>query len=151
MPELNNPLPRWRGFNLIELFSTTTEWQSIFPYEDNGKLLESDFRLISELGFDFVRIPMSYRFWNDGVDLLQMNDFIWRRTDQAVEWGEKYNLHVSLNIHRAPGIASITICTSRFRAISGPILRRKKRSPITGAGLRSATKEFHPPGSASIC
>ncbi|WP_336790300.1 glycoside hydrolase family 5 protein [Paenibacillus sp. MMO-177] len=99
----NNPLPRWRGFNLVEMFSTNTEWQQIFPYEDDGQFLESDFRLISKLGFDFARIPLSYLFWNSGTNLYEMNENTLRRIDQAVEWGLKYNVHVSLDIHRAPG------------------------------------------------
>ena len=52
-------LPRWRGFNLLGMFTTRNEgW---FP--------EEDFQLISELGFDFVRLPLSYRFWTKGGDL----------------------------------------------------------------------------------
>ncbi len=44
-------LPRWRGFNL--------------PSKERLERDESDFQLISELGFDFVRIPMSYHQWTE--------------------------------------------------------------------------------------
>ncbi|MBC8078973.1 MAG: cellulase family glycosylhydrolase [Gorillibacterium sp.] len=111
-----NALPRWRGFNLIEMFSTNTFWQRIFPYEDHGRFLESDFRLISQLGFDFVRIPMSYLFWNMGADLYKMNEKVMKNMDQVVEWGLKYNIHVSLNIHRSPGY-----CINEFDITNEPV------------------------------
>lgn len=46
-------LPRWRGFNLLGMYTTGHE----------GYFLEEDFQLIAELGFDFVRLPLSYRTW----------------------------------------------------------------------------------------
>ena len=46
-------LPRWRGFNLLEKFA----------YDNNQPFLESDFAQIAELGFNFARLPMSYRCW----------------------------------------------------------------------------------------
>jgi hypothetical protein len=85
---------RWRGFNL----------QSKFNAEySNRPFPEEDFRLISELGFNFVRLPMDYRCWiRDGNWELFDEDSL-REIDQAVEYGRKYGLHVSINFHRAPG------------------------------------------------
>ena len=45
-----NPLPRWRGFNLLEMFTTKSD----------GEFREDDFRWIAGWGFDFVRLPMCY-------------------------------------------------------------------------------------------
>ncbi len=47
-----NVIPRWRGFNLPNLFS-------YYHYKD---FEEEDFKWISDWGFDFVRIPLNYRF-----------------------------------------------------------------------------------------
>ena len=55
---------RWRGFNLQEKFTDTPqEWQTIAPEwgRANEPFKELDFQLIAELGFNFVRLPMSYR------------------------------------------------------------------------------------------
>ena len=54
-----NAIPRWRGFNLLYYFQAM-QW-------DGGpiKIPEEDFRMIADLGFDFVRIPMDYWFWSD--------------------------------------------------------------------------------------
>ncbi len=54
LPATPQKLPRWRGFNLLEKF-----------HLGGGRkpFLEEDFRLIAKLGFNFVRLPMDYRFW----------------------------------------------------------------------------------------
>ncbi len=48
-------LPRWRGFNLLELYTRRgpTDWRG-------GAFPEDDFRWIADWGFDFARIPMDY-------------------------------------------------------------------------------------------
>jgi aryl-phospho-beta-D-glucosidase BglC (GH1 family) len=89
-----NHLPRWRGFTLLSMFCLE---------QDNGPFLEDDFRMISELGFNYVRIPLDYRFWIKNGDWNQMDENVLKKIDQVVEWGGKYNLHVCLDLHRAPG------------------------------------------------
>lgn len=86
-------LPRWRGFNLLEKF-----W-----YDRNAPFRESDFQIISDWGFDFARLPMSYRCWASEEEPLQMDESVIAEIDQAIEWGKKYGVHVNLNLHRAPG------------------------------------------------
>ena len=53
-------LPRWRGFNLLEKFMLSG---------GRKPFLEEDFRLISKLGFNFVRLPMDYRLLDQGRQL----------------------------------------------------------------------------------
>jgi aryl-phospho-beta-D-glucosidase BglC (GH1 family) len=102
-----NALPRWRGFNLLYYFQAM-QW--------DGKpvaIPEEDFRMIAELGFDFVRIPMDYWFWADPSWLqtkkltpagaVKINEQMIEGVDKIVDYGRKYALHVSLNLHRAPG------------------------------------------------
>ncbi len=88
-------LPRWRGFNLLEKFYRRGD--------ANGPFLESDFRLIHEWGFNFVRLPMDYRVWIKNDDWNQFDEAQLRHIDQAVAWGKKYSIHVCINFHRAPG------------------------------------------------
>jgi hypothetical protein len=87
-------LPRWRGFNLLEKFQL-----------GNGRkpFVEQDFALISRLGFNFVRLPMDYRFWIKDGDWESFDESTLKEIDQAVEWGKKYGIHVCINFHRAPG------------------------------------------------
>ena len=86
-------LPRWRGFNLLGLFSS--HWP--------GDWEEEDFRWIAELGFDFVRLPMSYRFWVEDDDPFRIAESGLGKIDRGVELARSHGLHVCLNLHRAPG------------------------------------------------
>ena len=91
-------LPRWRGFNLMEMYTTNHD----------GNFLEEDFQFISDLNFDFVRLPMSYRRWTKGGiitvdDVFRIDEQKLESVDACVRLGEKYGIHVNLNLHRAPG------------------------------------------------
>ncbi|MFZ2657127.1 MAG: cellulase family glycosylhydrolase [Victivallales bacterium] len=87
-------LPGWRGFNLLEKYHL--EWS-------NKPFSEEDFKMISEFGFNFVRLPMDYRTWIEDGDWRKLNEKALKEIDQAVEWGGKYGIHVCINFHRAPG------------------------------------------------
>lgn len=86
-------LPRWRGFNLLEMFTVASDanWR------------EDDFRWIAEFGFDFVRLPMTYTQWIEGDDVWKITEAGLAKVDRAIELGRKHGLHVCLNFHRAPG------------------------------------------------
>jgi endoglucanase len=86
-------LPRWRGFNLLDKF--TSDHQK--PFE------ERDFADIAELGFDFVRLPLDYRCWTDRASPRVLKESVLKEIDQAVELGDKHGIHVQINFHRAPG------------------------------------------------
>ncbi len=90
-----NPLPRWRGFNLVEMYAVGGDT----PFSEN------DFRWISDWGFDFVRLPLSYTHWTVAGDplVIDENGLGLARLDRAVGLGERYGLHVCLTLHRAPG------------------------------------------------
>lgn len=101
-------IPRWRGFNLLNFFQAFSRGE-----ESNGNIPEDDFKWIRDWGFDFVRLPMDYWLWIDSDwrqtrklrpdDMLKINESTLEKVDRAVELGQKYSVHVSLNFHRAPG------------------------------------------------
>ncbi len=88
-------LPRWRGFNLLEKFVG----------ERNAPFRESDFEWMKEWGFDFVRLPLSYRCWAEGTPdkWLELKENVLKEIDQCVGFGRQYGVHVNVNFHRAPG------------------------------------------------
>ena len=88
------PTERWRGFNLLGMF---------VKGHSPGNFAEEEFRLVSELGFNFVRLPMDYRFWIKDGDWEQIDEVKIAEIDKAVAYGKKYNLHVQLCFHRSPG------------------------------------------------
>ncbi len=101
-----NKLPRWRGFNLLEKFThKPDEWQKVAPFwgYNNEPFRESDFEWIREFGFDFVRLPVSYKCWTEENDWYRLVEKHLKEIDQAVEYGRQYGLHVCINFHRAPG------------------------------------------------
>jgi endoglucanase len=99
-------LQKWRGFNLQEKFThKPDEWLNIAPEWGfkNEPFRESDFALISELGFNFVRLPMSYKCWCEEDDWYKLKEKNLKEIDQAVNYGKQYGLHVCINFHRSPG------------------------------------------------
>jgi endoglucanase len=86
-------LPRWRGFNLLEKFTD----------HRNSPFRELDFEWMAEWGFDFARLPLSYRCWADVDKWLELKEDVLEEIDQAVEFGRKHGVHVNINFHRAPG------------------------------------------------
>ena len=64
-PPAQTAIPRWRGFNLQYFYTISGKVHSgttINPLED-------DFKWISDWGFDFVRMPMSYILWIENGDV----------------------------------------------------------------------------------
>jgi aryl-phospho-beta-D-glucosidase BglC (GH1 family) len=111
----------WRGFNLMGMF--TLEW-------DHSGYVEEDFRMIAEFGFTFVRLPIDYRIYTKTGD---WNTFLAPKLaliDSAVAWGERYGIHVCINLHRAPGYC--------VNAPSSPLPAAQNVSLWDNAGARQA-------------
>ena len=86
-------LPRWRGFNLLEMFTT----------QSDGNFQEDDFRWMADWGFNFVRIPACYTLWIEGDDAYKLSEPMLEKVDRVMRLGQQYGIHVCLNFHRAPG------------------------------------------------
>jgi endoglucanase len=86
-------LPRWRGFNLLEMFTTRSA----------GDFREDDFRWMADWGFDFARIPMCYTLWMRNDDWHDIYEPMLENVDRVIEYGRRYGIHICLNFHRAPG------------------------------------------------
>jgi aryl-phospho-beta-D-glucosidase BglC (GH1 family) len=83
-----------RGFNLQGKFDT---------FWSNNGFREEDFRMISDLGFNFARLPLDYLTYTQWGDWNVFLESEVAEIDQAVEWGKKYGVHICINLHRAPG------------------------------------------------
>ncbi|MFZ4261208.1 glycoside hydrolase family 5 protein [Sphingobacterium sp. HJSM2_6] len=105
----HNVIPRWRGFNILEFFRP--EQYHLTP--ENKKMITQDFQWISDWGFDFVRIPISYPCYlqydiKSGIPIRKDETIKFREEAvSAIEWlvekAVSFGLHVSLTLHRAPG------------------------------------------------
>ncbi len=99
-----NKLPQWRGFNLLDFFSPD-------PANARPATTEDHFRWMRDWGFNFVRIPMAYPSYLDfdrsrnitTGEVYQVKESAVDNIDKVVMLAHKYGMHVSLNLHRAPG------------------------------------------------
>lgn len=99
-----NSLPRWRGFNLLDFFSPD-------PAHSRQRTTEDHLRWMADWGFDFVRLPMAYPYYLDidrskpitPEDVRRIDSRRVDEIDRLVALAHKQGLHVSLNLHRAPG------------------------------------------------
>src|SRR5438552_6516355 len=102
--KLSNPLPEWRGFNLLDFFSPD-------PAHNHYSTTEEHCKWMQDWGFDFVRIPIAYPCYLDidrsknivADDVYKINNKAVDDIDKLVQMAHKYNLHASINLHRAPG------------------------------------------------
>ncbi|HZY79734.1 MAG TPA: cellulase family glycosylhydrolase [Cyclobacteriaceae bacterium] len=99
-----NRLPMWRGFNLLDFFSAD-------PSNPRLQTSEDHFRWMSDWGFNFVRIPLAYPAYINidrtknitAEDTYKIDNKAVDKIDALVRLAMKYKMHVSLNLHRAPG------------------------------------------------
>jgi aryl-phospho-beta-D-glucosidase BglC (GH1 family) len=98
-------LPKWKGFNLSDFFQPD-------PWYVGSSTPEEWFKWMADWGFDFIRIPTAYPVYlnitpyqttiNAG-DVYNIDESKVNKIEQTIYLAQKYNLHVSLNLHRAPG------------------------------------------------
>lgn len=99
-----NKLPAWKGFNLLDFFSPN-------PANSRGVTSEDYLKWMRDWGFNFIRVPMAYPYYLDidrtknitADDVYKINNKAIDEIDALVNRALKYNMHVSLNLHRAPG------------------------------------------------
>ncbi|MEI6864524.1 cellulase family glycosylhydrolase [Flavicella sp.] len=83
---------------LIGNSATTAFWDS---YLDNY-ITEADIKWLSETGINTIRLPFDYRLLTHD-DYLGRNMHGYKYLDKTIEWCEKYDLYVLLDMHGAPG------------------------------------------------
>jgi endoglucanase len=86
-------IPRWRGFNLTELAFG----------DGRNRFEETDFAWITEWGFNFVRLPCSYRIWSSREHWMTIDEQALAPLDRAIDLGRQHGIHVNLCLHRIPG------------------------------------------------
>lgn len=87
-------MPRY-GFNYLWMYSLGM-----------GKAQKPDLPALdfqARWGLDFVRIPVDYRFWTKDFKYLEPDLAVWDELDGYLGATSSRNLHLSFNLHRAPG------------------------------------------------
>lgn len=102
---LGNKLPKWKGFNLSQYFQPD-------PWYYGAPTPEDWFKWMADWGFDFIRLPVSYpaylnmpayQQYISPDDVYRIDENKVQQIEELIDTAQKYNLHVSLNLHRAPG------------------------------------------------
>jgi endoglucanase len=99
-----NKLPKWKGFNVLDFFSPN-------PNDKWGSTSEEQLTWMRDWGFDFIRIPIAYPHYIEfdrsknimPDDVYKFNNAAVDKINTLVQLCHKYHMHVSLNLHRAPG------------------------------------------------
>jgi len=87
-------MPRY-GFNFQWMF-----WHHGDPPEEAD---EKALDFLVEHEFDFVRIPTDYNFWTTDFDYFTPDTSVFDYLDRYLDECRARNIHMSLNLHRAPG------------------------------------------------
>lgn len=104
VPKPTNKLPRWKGFNILDFFNPD-------PANKRQRTPGEHFRWIADWGFDFIRVPMAYPYYVDfdrtrpitREEVYRISEERVSEVVDLVECANRCGLHVSLNLHRAPG------------------------------------------------
>lgn len=104
LEEQKTKLPQWKGFNL-------TDFNTPDPARRYRDTTEEQLKWMSDWGFDFVRLPVSYPFYlkfdrSKNItpeEVYQIDESVVEKIESLINLAHKYNLHVSFNLHRAPG------------------------------------------------
>lgn len=97
-------MPRYRGFNL-------TDFNSPSPGSSRRGTTDDDLKWMVDWGFDFIRLPMSYPRYLDfdrsrnitPEEVYKLDEKEVDRIEAFVRKAQAQGLHVSVNLHRAPG------------------------------------------------
>ena len=83
------------GFNFLWMYVSDGE----MPRPPDERALD----FLVQTGFNFVRVPTNYRSWIKDFDYLHPDEAVFAHLDQYLDACRSRGLHLSLNLHRAPG------------------------------------------------
>ena len=99
-----NRLPAWKGFNLLDFVNPD-------PNHLPAATTADHFKWMQDWGFNFVRLPIAYPVYLDfdrtrniePEEVYHINQKMVDGIDRLVLLAQSNGMHVSINLHRAPG------------------------------------------------
>lgn len=76
---------------------------------------QKELDLLAEMGLNFVRVPLDYRFWTPNFDYFHLDEKAIAILDTYLADCRQRKLHMCLNLHRAPGYCINSIEQERDR------------------------------------
>jgi endoglucanase len=115
------------------------EAQSFWQQWEDAFVTEEDFKRLAKAGFTCVRLPINYKDILNGVETGKgaLDESRLFPVDQAVAWGEKYDIYVMIDLHVAPGgqntaptVADVPSNDQRARLWEGSMARQNQELTI---------------------
>ena len=66
-------------------------------------ITETDFQLAKAMGFNFVRVPFWYRWFENDDAPYEYSEYGFRYLDKTIAWAKEHGLYVMLDLHGAVG------------------------------------------------
>lgn len=79
------------------------QWMLVEPGERPRPPDEAALDFLAAEGLNFVRIPTNYQVWTQGFNYFQPDQSVFESIDAYLEACRSRGIHLSLNLHRAPG------------------------------------------------
>jgi hypothetical protein len=93
----------------VTYYGFNFQWMSSWNIDQTPQPAdETALDFLAAFGFNFVRVPVDYRFWTKDFDYFHPDESVFEYMDQYLEACRSRGIHLSLNLHRAPGY-----CTNR--------------------------------------
>lgn len=91
---------------MLSVKRTGFNFQWMYSYQPGSAPVEADEKALNFMakhGFNFARIPTDYHFWTKDFDYRQPNETVFEFFDGYLRACQARGIHMSLNLHRAPG------------------------------------------------
>ena len=96
-----NSLPKWNGVTVPNL------QEYGFEYDGQPQIfIREDMENISDLGFNFVRVPLDTRLFFDWDDPSKVHLEKLINLDELVSWGAEFGTHVCIDVHFSFGFTT---------------------------------------------
>ncbi len=87
----------------MPLYGFNFQWMLVEPGDQPAPADERALDFLARHGFNFVRLPTDYRVWTRDFDYLRPDETVFGSIDRYLEACRSRAIHLSLNLHRAPG------------------------------------------------
>ncbi len=66
-------------------------------------ITETDFQIAKAMGFNFIRLPFWYRWFENDDTPYEYNEYGFQYLDKAIAWAKEHGLYIMLDLHGAVG------------------------------------------------
>ena len=87
----------------LATLTSKTEADAFYHDVHDNMITEADIAKIASLGFNTVRVPFNHRLLEEDATPYVYKERGWQTLDRLLNWCDKYQVYVVLDMHSAPG------------------------------------------------